>query len=66
MLDCVCPRVMCELPGLRFLTIHDSAMLVADAAEPVKKIMLDEFIKWGVTPTIRIKPAAAATAGKME
>jgi hypothetical protein len=60
MLDCICPRLMRDLPGVRFLTIHDSALLVADAAKAVKAIMLDEFSKWGATPTIRIKPAATA------
>ena len=56
MLDRICPRLLQELPGLPFLTVHDSALMVADEAEAVQAIMLDEFANWGATPTIRIKP----------
>lgn len=50
-------RLLRELPGMPFLTIHDSALLVADAADEVRRIMQEEFSCWGATATIRIKPA---------
>lgn len=55
MLDGIGSRLLREFPNLPFLTIHDSAMLVADKAQAVKRIMKDEFIRWGATPTIRVK-----------
>jgi hypothetical protein len=57
MLDCIGNSLLRELPGLRFLTIHDSALLVADEAQAVKAIMQDEFSRWGAMPTIRVKAA---------
>ena len=54
-LDCICPRLLEELPHLPFLTVHDSALIVAGAAEDVAAAICDEFLRWGVRPTIRIK-----------
>jgi len=54
-LDRICPRLLQEFSAVPFVTIHDSVMVPAGAAERVKGIMLEEFARWGVTPTIRIK-----------
>lgn len=54
-IDTICPRLMREMPGVPFLTIHDSALLTAGAAETVRDIMADEFAELGVRPTFRIK-----------
>lgn len=59
-LEKVSPKVVDVLPGLPFLTRHDSLLpsgiLVIDDAEKVKKIML-EVIKevMGLVPVIRVK-----------
>lgn len=55
MLDGVGNRVLQKLPSVPFLTIHDSAMLMADHASDVRTIMLDEFSRWGVRPDVRLK-----------
>jgi len=57
MLDGVGSRLLREFPGLPFLTVHDSALLVAGAAGQIKTIMLEEFARWGTTPMIRVKGA---------
>jgi hypothetical protein len=61
MLDDIAFRLMDEFPGVPFLTIHDSALLVAASAEQVKALMLEEFGRWGINPTIRIKAPAVGS-----
>ena len=60
MLDGVGCRLVREFPDLPFLTIHDSALLVADRTEQVQAIMREEFARWGAAATIHIKPTGAA------
>ena len=54
-LDSICPRLLAEFPAEPFLTVHDSALVVAEAAEAVRSVMVDEFRARGVTATIRVK-----------
>ena len=54
-LDGIGARLVREMPSLHFLTIHDSALLVAEHAETVKAIMVDEFARWGVRPKLHVK-----------
>jgi hypothetical protein len=55
MLDDVGSRLLRELPGVPFVTVHDSVLLMADAAEPARQIMLQTFKEYGVTPKIHVK-----------
>ncbi len=54
-IDGVCGRLVREHPEMSFLTIHDSALAVADAADTVHRIMSEGFDRYGVRPTIRKK-----------
>ena len=54
-IDGVCGRLVREQPGTSFLTIHDSALAVADSSDIVRRIMREEFEKLGIRPTIREK-----------
>ena len=50
-----CGRVVAELPGIRFLTIHDAALVVSGQAEQVQAIIEAEFQRYGVEATVRRK-----------
>jgi hypothetical protein len=54
-IDGVCRRLLGECPGVRFLAVHDAAMVVSDAAEQVRGIMRDEFRRRGVGATVHVK-----------
>jgi hypothetical protein len=55
MLDGVGNRILRELPGVPFLTIHDSVMLVANKSQDVKGFMEDEVSRCGARATIKVK-----------
>jgi hypothetical protein len=55
MLDGAGSRLLRELPGVPFLTVHDSVLTTAEAAEAVKAIMLQTFKEYGVQPKIKVK-----------
>ena len=66
MIDCVCQRLVDEQPGLPFLTIHDSALVVVGQGETVCGLIVDEFARHGVRATVREKgPAGRYDAEKM-
>jgi len=53
MIDCVCQRLVGEHPGLSFLTIHDSALVVASQGETVRNLIGEEFAKYGVRASFK-------------
>jgi len=55
MIDIVCRRILDELPGTFIGTIHDSILTTPDKAEVVKMIMVREFGRFGLNPTIRLE-----------
>lgn len=55
MIDGVCGRIVAELPGVRFLTIHDAALVVAGHAEKTSALIEEEFRCYGVAATVRPK-----------
>jgi len=54
-IDGVCGRLVEELPGLDFLTVHDSALVVAGEGATVKRLMEEEFTRFGVSATVKAK-----------
>ena len=52
-IDGVCGRLVRDHPEVRFLTIHDAALAVADSAELVRGLMVDEFRRWGVRARVK-------------
>src|SRR5262249_29623124 len=55
MIDVICRRVLEELPGTFIGTIHDSILTTPDKADEVRAIMVREFQKVGLRPTIRME-----------
>jgi hypothetical protein len=55
MIDIICRRILEELPGTFIATIHDSIMTTPDKADEVRVIMLREFQRFGLNPTIRLE-----------
>jgi hypothetical protein len=55
MIGGVVARLMREAPHVPLLTVHDSILTHAEHAEAVGSIMLQEFAKAGLAPTIRIE-----------
>jgi hypothetical protein len=55
MIDIICRRILDELPGTFIATIHDSIMTTPDKADEVKAIMVREFHRFGLNPTIRME-----------
>lgn len=49
----ICGRIMKERPDTVVYTIHDSILTTPDAAAYVRGVILDEFKKLGVTPTLK-------------
>ena len=55
MIDVICRKILDELPGTFIATIHDSSMTTADKADEVRAIMVREFQRFGLDPTIRLE-----------
>ena len=55
MIDIICRRILDELPGTFIATIHDSIMTTPEKAGEVKMIMVREFKRFGLNPTIRLE-----------
>jgi hypothetical protein len=55
MIDLIARRILAELPGAFVGTIHDSIMTTTDRAEAVRAIMVEEFGRFGLRPTIRLE-----------
>jgi hypothetical protein len=51
----ICARIKKERPHTILFTIHDSILTMQDAVEYVRHVILDEFSKLGVTPSLAIK-----------
>lgn len=58
MIDGVAARLVREHPEVSFLTIHDAASVATDSAALVKQVVVEEFERFGVTPTVRCEPEA--------
>jgi hypothetical protein len=55
MIDIICRRILNELPGTFIATIHDSIMTTPDKAGEVRAIMIEEFQRFGLNPTIKLE-----------
>jgi hypothetical protein len=55
MIDIICRKILDELPGTFIATIHDSIMTTPDKADEVREIMVREFRRFGLKPTIRLE-----------
>jgi hypothetical protein len=55
MIDVIARRILAEMPGTFVGTIHDSIMTTPERAESVRAIMLEEFGRFGLRPTIRLE-----------
>ena len=55
MIDVICRRILEELPGSFIGTIHDSILTTPDKADEVQAIMMREFQRFGLRPTIRME-----------
>ena len=55
MIDIICRKILDELPGTFIATIHDSIKTTQDKADEVKAIMMREFQRFGLNPTIRLE-----------
>jgi hypothetical protein len=53
MIEVICRKILDELPGTFIATIHDSILTTPVKADEVKAIMLREFRRFGLKPTIR-------------
>jgi hypothetical protein len=52
----VVPRIMALRPDLFVSTIHDSILTTAVNAQFVRRIMLDEFARLGLSPQVEVEP----------
>jgi hypothetical protein len=55
MIDRIARRILAEMPGTFVGTIHDSILTTPDHAEAVRAIMVEEFGRLGLHPTIRLE-----------
>lgn len=53
--DRICTRIEAERPDIFLGTIHDALVTTADNAGYVRRVMVEEFARVGVTPAIRDK-----------
>src|SRR3954470_12970177 len=55
MIDIIARRILAEMPGTFVGTIHDSIMTTPERAEAVRGVMVEEFGRFGLSPTIRLE-----------
>ena len=51
----VCRRLMVEMQDAPVYTIHDSVLTTRPFVEPIRQIMIEEFARLGLTPTLHEK-----------
>lgn len=51
----VCRRLMVEMPDAPVFTIHDSVLTTRPFVEPIRQILVEEFARLGLTPTLHEK-----------
>jgi|GEM_PF-2429279 len=51
-INTVCRRLMTEMPDAPVFTIHDSVLTTRPFVSPIKQIMVEEFARFGVHPTL--------------
>jgi hypothetical protein len=49
----VCGRILKERPDAPVFTIHDSVLTTPDSVGYVRSVILDEFARLGVTPSLK-------------
>lgn len=54
-INTVCRRIMTEMPDAPVFTIHDSILTTRPFVEPIRQIMVEEFARLGLTPTLHEK-----------
>ena len=54
-INTVCRRIMLEMPEVPVFTIHDSILTTRPYVEAIRQIMIDEFARLGLTPTLHQK-----------
>jgi hypothetical protein len=52
MISTVCRRIMIEIPDAPVFTIHDSILTTAPFVEAIRGIMIEEFARLGISPTL--------------
>lgn len=56
----ICNRIRVERPDVMLLTIHDSLLTVPGEVEYVESIIMDEFRKLGIRPTLKREDYSAS------
>lgn len=51
----VCGRLMREYVDVPVITVHDSIITNKSSEEVVKRLMIEEIMKYGITPTLKVK-----------
>ena len=51
----VCRRIMTEMPDAPVYTIHDSILTTRPFVGPIRQIMVEDFARLGLTPTLHEK-----------
>lgn len=54
-INTVCRRIMDEMPDAPVYTIHDSILTTRLFVEPIRQIMVEEFARLGLMPTLHLK-----------
>lgn len=54
-INTVCRRLMREEPDLPLYTIHDSLLTTADNVRRVRGVIMDEFSKMGLQPSLKVE-----------
>lgn len=60
-INTVCRRIMNEIPDAPIFTIHDSVLTTRQFVEPIRTIMMDEFARLGLTPSLHEKDYGQAS-----
>jgi hypothetical protein len=55
MIHGACQRLMSERPDIPVVTIHDSILTLPEHIETVRGVIMSEFAKFGISPTLRSK-----------
>jgi hypothetical protein len=55
-IEAICQRLMREMPEAALYTIHDSILCLPEHVGHVRAVILDEFGRRGVRPTLNLKP----------
>lgn len=62
MINTVCRRIMNDLPDAPVFTIHDSVLTTKQFVEPIRAIMIEEFARLGMSPTLHDEDYSQGTS----